>query len=103
MRTYRSEKEEEEKEEEEKEEAPTKCTVWMEAIGVHPEAGRKLDPPATVQPATHHPPADVTSRAFYRNLPTATLEFTYTANPRITRLIRSEKSSRNTKTRKVNN
>jgi len=26
-----------------------------------------------------------------------------TANPRITRLIRSEKSSRNTKTRKVNN
>ena len=27
----------------------------------------------------------------------------YTANPRITRLIRSEKSSRNTKTRKVNN
>ena len=28
---------------------------------------------------------------------------TYTGNPRITRLIRSEKSSRNTKTRKVNN
>ena len=28
---------------------------------------------------------------------------TCTANPRITRLIRSEKSSRNTKTRKVNN
>jgi hypothetical protein len=27
----------------------------------------------------------------------------HTANPRITRLIRSEKSSRNTKTRKVNN
>jgi hypothetical protein len=27
----------------------------------------------------------------------------YTANPRITRIIRSEKSSRNTKTRKVNN
>jgi hypothetical protein len=27
---------------------------------------------------------------------------TYTANPRITRLIRSEKSSRNTKTHKVN-
>ena len=29
--------------------------------------------------------------------------FLITANPRITRLIRSEKSSRNTKTRKVNN
>jgi hypothetical protein len=27
----------------------------------------------------------------------------YTANPHITRLIRSQKSSRNTKTRKVNN
>ena len=31
------------------------------------------------------------------------LQLTYTANPRITRLIRSKKSSRNTKTRKVNN
>ena len=29
--------------------------------------------------------------------------YIYSANPRITRLIRSEKSSRNTKTRKVNN
>ena len=33
----------------------------------------------------------------------ADTESSNTANPRITRLIRSEKSSRNTKTRKVNN
>jgi hypothetical protein len=42
---------------------------------------------------------------FFRSWPSLFLpfSFSYTANPRITRLIRSEKSSRNTKTRKVNN
>ena len=46
---------------------------------------------------------DFVSKFRVRDLCEETILHRFTANPRITRLIRSEKSSRNTKTRKVNN